>query len=109
MATFQRPKIVLTSQEKSTETAQKAALLSTGKAYFGGGEADDMPVFDGDKLKWGMTVPGPALVVLPDTTIVVPPFAVLETREYGYFVMNVDTGVKKSVPKVRERELAMSH
>lgn len=106
MATFKRPKIVLTAQTKTSETAQKAALMSESKAYFGAEGLVDTPIYDGDKLRYGMTVPGPALVVLPDTTIVVPPFAVLETREYGYFVMNVDVEIKKSGTKHRQRELA---
>ncbi|MNP63066.1 hypothetical protein D3C76_1584180 [compost metagenome] len=55
-----------------------------------------------------MSVPGPALVVLPDTTILVPPFASLETRENGYFVMNVDTSGKQSKPKTRAREVAVA-
>lgn len=106
MATFKRPKIMLTALEKTSETAQKAALLSTGKAYFGSGESVQTPVYDGTKLNYGMTVPGPALIILPDTTIAVPPFAVLETRKFGYFVMNVDVEIKKTGAKRKERELA---
>ncbi|MBE7183273.1 MAG: hydantoinase/oxoprolinase family protein [Methylobacterium mesophilicum] len=108
LATFDRPKIVLSPQEKSAEKAEDAALLSTGEAYFGGGNAVATPAYDGTRLKYGMSVPGPALVVLPDTTIVVPPFAVLDTREYGYFVMTVDTEIKKGAPGVKKRELAMA-
>lgn len=104
MATFERPKIALASQEKSDRSVS-SALLSSGTSYFGGGESVETPAYDGARLSYGMTVPGPALVVLPDTTIVVPPFASLETREYGYFVMNVDTGIKKSAPKAKAREL----
>jgi hypothetical protein len=39
----------------------------------------------------------------------VPPFATLETREYGYFVMTVDTEIRKAAPAKRKRELAMAH
>lgn len=106
MATFQRPKIVLAAQRKTADTAQKSARLSMGKAYFGGGKSVDTPIFDGTRLVYGMTVPGPAIIVLPDTTIVVPPFACLDTREHGYFVMSVDVEIKKATAKARKRELA---
>ena len=66
-------------------------------------------IYDGDKLAYGMSVPGPALVVLPDTTIVVPPFASLDTRKHGYFVMDVDVGVQKAATRTSKRELADAH
>ncbi|WP_152047496.1 hydantoinase/oxoprolinase family protein [Aureimonas psammosilenae] len=109
MATFQRPKIVLSPQEKGPDTAPDKALLSAGASYFGGGKTVETTAYDGTKLTYGMTVPGPALVILPDTTIVVPPFASLQTREYGYFVMTVDTEIRKAAPAKRKRELAMAH
>nr|WP_296430278.1 hydantoinase/oxoprolinase family protein [Roseovarius sp. BRH_c41] len=91
LATFQRPKVVLPTQERSNASPDAIALLSTGKAYFGGGNFVGTSVYDGSKIEFGMDIQGPAIVVLPDTTIVVPPFAELTTREHGYFVMNVDT------------------
>lgn len=109
MATFQRPKIVLAERPKSTEATPISAMLSTSKAYFGGGEVVDMPIYDGDKLQYGMTVPGPALVVLPDTTIVVPPFATLAMRKHGYFVMDVDVDTQPTSVKSRKRALAPAH
>ncbi|MFB9985781.1 hydantoinase/oxoprolinase family protein [Mesorhizobium kowhaii] len=109
MATFERPKIVLAPQERTSESS-RTTFLSSGKSYFGGGEVVETPVFDGAKLKYGMKVSGPALVTLPDTTIVVPPFANLETRELGYFVMTVETEIKSSSSnakgKAKIRELA---
>ncbi|VDC22358.1 hydantoinase/oxoprolinase family protein [Pseudogemmobacter humi] len=106
MATFQRPKIVLAERAKSTEATPLSAMLSTSKAYFGGGEAVDMPIYDGDRLQYGMSVPGPALVVLPDTTIVVPPFATLNMRKHGYFVMDVDVDTQQTNARSRKRALA---
>ncbi|SIQ61657.1 N-methylhydantoinase A [Paracoccus thiocyanatus] len=106
MATFQRPRIVLPEHDKTGEATPIQAMLSTSKAYFGGGEMVDTPVYDGEKLQYGMTVPGPALVVLPDTTIVVPPFAVLDTRKHGYFVMDVDVSNRDAGVKARKRALA---
>lgn len=106
MATFQRPKIVLAERPKSTEATPLSAMLSTSKAYFGGGEAVHMPIYDGDRLQYGMSVPGPALVVLPDTTIVVPPFATLNMRRHGYFVMDVDVDTQQTSARSRKRALA---
>ncbi|WCM49481.1 hydantoinase/oxoprolinase family protein [Pseudomonas sp. WJP1] len=108
MATFNRPEIQLTVQPRATDCSLDAALLSTGQAYFGDYGSVETPVYSGDRLQFGMSVPGPALVVLPDTTILVPPFASLETRENGYFVMNVDTSGKQSKPKARAREVAVA-
>lgn len=105
MATFQRPKMVLPKQKKTDRPAQEA-LWSQDKAYFGDGEFVDTLVYDGSKLAYGMDVDGPAIVVLPDTTIVVPPFASLSTREHGYFVMDVDTDVKKPVRAEEELEVS---
>ncbi len=109
LATFQRPRVVLPEQEKSAETSPKGALLKTATAYFGGGSTVETAIYDGDKLAYGMSVPGPALVVLPDTTIVVPPFASLDTRKHGYFVMDVDVGVQKAATRTTKRELADAH
>lgn len=105
MATFERPKVVLSPQKMVAEGTD-AAFMSSGKAYFGGGTSVETPAFDGNKLRYGMKVSGPALVVLPDTTIVVPPFASLETRELGYFVMNVDTEIGKSPKQAKARVLS---
>lgn len=109
MATFERPRVVLAEQEKSADTSPKGALLQTATAYFGGGKTQETAIYDGQKLRFGMEVPGPALVVLPDTTIVVPPFARLDTRRHGYFVMNVDVGVQKAATRAVRRETADVH
>ena len=106
LATFARPKIVLPRQEKTETLAEEVALLSTDRAYFGGGSYVPTPIYDGSKLQYGMEAQGPAIVVLPDTTIVVPPFATLGTREHGYFVMEVDTEIRK--PAAVARALAVS-
>ncbi|NIE73405.1 hydantoinase/oxoprolinase family protein [Pantoea sp. Ap-967] len=109
MATFNRPEIQLGVMPRTADTSLDRVLLSTGKAYFGEYGTVDTPVYAGDRLEYGMTVPGPALVMLPDTTILVPPFASLETRQSGYFVMNVDTSGKQSKPRSRNREAVGSH
>lgn len=107
MATFKRPKVVLAPQARVADPSIDGILFAKGRGYFGGGHSVEMPIVDGSQLQFGMSVPGPALVVLPDTTIVVPPFATLETREYGYFVMNVDVSAKgKRSGKSTSPELA---
>jgi N-methylhydantoinase A len=98
MATFQRPKIGLSRQEKVSAGSERKALLSNSKAYFGGGSYSDTPIFDGTKLQHGMSVQGPSIVVLPDTTIVVPPFANLTIADHGYFVMRVDAAADQVQP-----------
>ena len=49
----------------------------------------DIPYYDGDKLAYGMEVDGPAIVVLLDTTIVIPPQFRILAQERGYYVMEV--------------------
>ena len=78
--------------------SERKALLSHSKAYFGGGSYSDTPIFDGAKLQNGMSVQGPSIVILPDTTIVVPPFASLSTADHGYFVMRVDAAADQVEP-----------
>ena len=67
-----------------------AALLGEQLSYF---DKDDgfieTQYYDGDKLVNGMIVEGPAIVVLPDTTIVVPPRFKITTQEAAYYVMEV--------------------
>ena len=89
MATYRRPQITLHEQEPGT-TQASSAILSSHPAYFGGDDFVDTPVYDGERLTCGMAIEGPGIVVLPDTTIVVPPGFGLSTRKHGYFVMDVD-------------------
>ncbi|MEI4488741.1 hydantoinase/oxoprolinase family protein [Frigidibacter sp. MR17.14] len=110
LATFQRPKIVLPESEKSSQSLPVTALMTTSQAYFGGGTTVETPIYDGEKLAYGMSVQGPALVILPDTTIVVPPFAALDTRKHGYFVMDVDVDTSAGAAAAkRKREPAPAH
>jgi N-methylhydantoinase A len=89
MATYRRPQITLQEQGVNS-TPASSTILSCHPAYFGGDEFVDTPVYDGERLTYGMLIDGPGIVVLPDTTIVVPPDFKLSTRKHGYFVMDLD-------------------
>ena len=58
--------------------------------YFEGQEDFiETPYYDGEKLAYGMKVDGPAIIVLADTTIVVPLEFKISTQEQGYYIMEV--------------------
>lgn len=82
-------KIELSTQLRCGEDSSKA-LRGTQWAYFE--EKKDfleIPYYDGDQLAYGMKIDGPAIIVLPDTTIVIPPGFKISTQERGYYVMEV--------------------
>ena len=89
MATYKRPQIILQEQEMNS-TPLSSTILGRHAAYFGGDEFVDTTVYDGEGLTYGMSICGPGIVVLPDTTIVVPPDFKLSARKHGYFVMDVN-------------------
>ena len=62
------------------------ALLGSRDAWFDDGFADT-PVYDGLKLVNGNRVTGPAIVVQPTTTIIVPPDFALLCDEYNNYLM----------------------
>ena len=62
------------------------ALLGSRNAWFDGVFVET-PVYDGLKLVNGNRVPGPAIVVQPTTTIVVPPDFALLCDEYNNYLM----------------------
>ncbi|PYN92031.1 MAG: 5-oxoprolinase, partial [Candidatus Rokuibacteriota bacterium] len=47
------------------------------------GDFDDTPVFWGERLVAGNVVVGPAIIQVPDTTIVVHPFQTARVDPYG--------------------------
>ena len=62
------------------------ALLGARDAWFAGGFIET-PVYDGLALVNGNRVAGPAIVVQPTTTVVVPPDFVLLCDEYNNYLM----------------------
>ena len=83
------PRIQLQKQPGIGEEPLKA-LIGKQRAYFEGSNGFvETPYYDGEKLGFGTKVNGPAIIVLPDTTIVVPSDFRLTTTEHGYYVMDV--------------------
>ena len=76
------------AQEKHERSgaAPNHALLGSRDAWFDDGFADT-PVYDGLKLVNGNRVTGPAIVVQPTTTIIVPPDFALLCDEYNNYLM----------------------
>ncbi|MFT5134946.1 MAG: N-methylhydantoinase A, partial [Gammaproteobacteria bacterium] len=76
------------NQETYAKTDKDLASAKIGQrlAYF---EDDflETPVYDGLKLENGMQLSGPAIVVQPTTTIVVPPDFALKCDEFNNYLM----------------------
>ncbi|NNL99450.1 MAG: hydantoinase/oxoprolinase family protein, partial [Gammaproteobacteria bacterium] len=77
-------------QERGTAGAPDAshAVIGHRDAYFDGAFRN-VPVYDGFKLDSGNTLDGPAIVVQPTTTIVVPDDFSLKCDDYGNYLMYV--------------------
>jgi N-methylhydantoinase A len=54
------------------------------------GDFEPTPIFRGDRLAPGNVVPGPAIVQVPDTTIVVHPFERARVDPYGNVLIDLD-------------------
>jgi len=66
------------------------ALIGMQSVFFEGNDGfAKIPYYDGEKLCHGMRVDGPAIVVLTDTTIVVPYCFKVTTTEHGYYIMDL--------------------
>ncbi len=64
------------------------ALIGQQRAFFEDEKRFvETPYYDGEKLSNGMKIVGPAIIVLPDTTVVVPKQFTLSTQEQDYYVM----------------------
>ena len=76
------------AQEKHEKTGSGSdhALLGARAAWFDD-EFVDTPVYDGLKLVHGNRIDGPAVVVQPTTTIIVPPDFALLCDEYNNYLM----------------------
>jgi N-methylhydantoinase A len=77
-----KPRIVAVP-EGAREPAREA-LAGRRPVYWAElGDFEPTPVFWGDRLTAGNVVPGPAIVQVPDTTIVVHPFQTARVDPYG--------------------------
>ncbi|MCF8069782.1 MAG: hydantoinase/oxoprolinase family protein [Desulfobacterales bacterium] len=79
----------ITLQEKTFCTSDPSdAMIGKQQAIFDDSmEFAEIPYYDGEKLYNGMKVEGPAIVVLPDTTVIVPKQHKLLTQLHGYFII----------------------
>ena len=71
---------------RSSAEAEKAARLAYFPAY---GKFRKTKVFDGERLQFGMTVEGPAIIELKTTTVVVPPSQTLSVNRFGDLVLEI--------------------
>jgi N-methylhydantoinase A len=80
----------LESYSKSKENVE-SAKIGERQAYFDG-EFTQTSVYDGMKLENSMGLVGPAIVVQPTTTIVVPPGFALLCDEFNNYLMFPEEG-----------------
>jgi len=77
-----KPRIVAGPERGPTPAAD--ARAGTRPVYWSElGDFDATPVFSGERLQPGNVVPGPAIIQVPDTTIVVHPFQTARIDPYG--------------------------
>jgi N-methylhydantoinase A len=86
VAVGRTPKIDIAraSVELPTEPASAASVR---RVYFGDVGVIDVEVYDGNVLAVGQGIHGPAIVTLPETSIVVDPDFALNCDEHGNFVL----------------------
>src|SRR4029077_9178880 len=84
-----KPRIVATA-EGSREPAADARGPARPFYWSELGDFDTPPVFLGDRLKPGNVIVGPAIVQVPDTTIVVHPFQTALVDPYGNVLIDLD-------------------
>lgn len=77
-----KPRIVAAPERDAVPAP--AARADTRPVYWSElGDFDATPVFWGERLEPGNVVPGPAIIQVPDTTIVVHPFETARVDPYG--------------------------
>lgn len=89
VARSRTPVISLQKQPYGTSDPSEA-LIGKQQAFFEEEKVFiETPYYDGERLANGMKLKGPAIIVLPDTTIIVPKLFTLSTQEYGYYILEV--------------------
>lgn len=89
-ATGLTPETGLNQQEISIETPDKASIKGTRKAYFK--EMEQMvetTVYNGEKLKAGNKITGPAIIEEPTTNLVVFPKEVVKVSQFGSYIVEL--------------------
>ena len=83
-----KPRIVA-AREADREPAREARA-GTRPAYWAElGDFDATPVFWGHRLAPGNVIPGPAIIQVPDTTIVVHPWETARMDAYGNVLIDL--------------------
>ena len=83
-----KPRIVAAREADRAPSAE--ARAGTRPVYWSeAGDFEATPVFWGDKLVPGNVVPGPAIIQVPDTTIVVHPFESARLDPYGNVLIDL--------------------
>jgi N-methylhydantoinase A len=83
-----KPRIVAAPERDRAPSAE--ARAGTRPVYWSElGDFDKTPVFWGDRLQAGNVVPGPAIIQVPDTTIVVHPFQTARIDPYGNVLIDL--------------------
>ena len=81
-----KPRIVATPEAERTPA--RDARAGTRPVYWAElGDFETTPVFWGERLATGNVVPGPAIIQVPDTTIVVHPFETARFDPYGHVLI----------------------
>ena len=75
----------------SEGTAAPVARRRSVRLERGEGGREDIAVFDGDRLRSGHTLGGPALIDARDTTIWIPPGATATVNRQGTLLMEMQT------------------
>jgi N-methylhydantoinase A len=83
-----KPRIV--AAREADRAPSTAARAGTRPVYWSElGDFETTPVFWGDKLVPGNVVPGPAIIQVPDTTVVVHPFESARIDPYGNVLIDL--------------------
>jgi N-methylhydantoinase A len=90
-------------EEATSATEGSVPTPTTRRAWFGGAH-HDAPIWQGQDLKSGFEVEGPAIIVEPTTTVVIYPGMTAHVSDRGNYV--IDTGVARATEQAEAvREL----
>jgi N-methylhydantoinase A len=80
---------------RQTRSASGSPIKPARPVAFQRGEPPvDTPIYDGNAVTAGETIHGPAVIDLPTTGIVVPPYAQLERSDAGDFILTIEENAR---------------
>jgi N-methylhydantoinase A/oxoprolinase/acetone carboxylase beta subunit len=83
-----KPRIV--AAREADRTPAREAQAGTRRVYWAElGDFEQTPLFWGERLVAGNVVPGPAIIQVPDTTIVVHPYQTARIDPYGNVLIDL--------------------